>query len=93
MSQRPSVEVFMPRDLGPRDWGREILVCQTEHFIGKILLMKAGKAGGLQYHQRKIESFFLDEGQAFVDYDAGDTASGHGVDGLQVHRMVYAGLQ
>jgi mannose-6-phosphate isomerase-like protein (cupin superfamily) len=72
MPQRPSVELFMPRELGQRDWGREILVCQTEQFIGKILLMKAGKAGGLQYHQRKIESFFLDEGQAFVDYDAGD---------------------
>jgi mannose-6-phosphate isomerase len=34
--------------------------------------MKAGTAGGLQYHREKIETFFLDEGQAFVDYDAGD---------------------
>jgi mannose-6-phosphate isomerase-like protein (cupin superfamily) len=35
--------------------------------------MKAGTAGGLQYHKTKIETFFLDEGQAFVDYDANGT--------------------
>lgn len=68
----PSVEVFCPREIGKRDWGREILIAHTPHFIGKILLMKAGAAGGLQKHREKVESFFLDEGQAFVDYDAGD---------------------
>lgn len=70
----PSIEVFAPRELTTKDhtWGREILVAQTEHFIGKILLMNAGAAGGLQRHRHKVEAFFLDEGQAFVDYDAGD---------------------
>lgn len=69
---RPSVEPFIPREVGPRDWGREILVAQMPEMIAKVLLMKAGTAGGLQYHRRKVEAFFLDEGQAYVDYDAGD---------------------
>src|SRR3990167_2365649 len=69
---RPPIALFPPRELGRRDWGREILIAQTEHYIGKILLMNAGKAGGLQCHREKIETFFLDEGQAWVDYDAGD---------------------
>lgn len=70
----PSIEVFAPRELTTKNhlWGREILVCETPFFIGKILLMLAGSAGGLQRHVNKVESFFLDEGQAWVDYDAGD---------------------
>lgn len=74
MPSRPSIEVYVPRELTTKDhtWGREILVCQMPQFIGKILLMKAGAAGGLQTHREKVEAFFLDEGQAFVDYDAGD---------------------
>src|SRR5688572_14157462 len=68
----PSIEVYCPREVGQRDWGREILVAQTPHFIGKYLLMYAGRAGGLQKHVNKVESFFLFEGSAWVDYDAGD---------------------
>jgi mannose-6-phosphate isomerase-like protein (cupin superfamily) len=70
---RPSIELRAPIEVGPRDWGREVLIAQTDAYIGKVLLMKAGTAGGLQYHKTKIETFFLDEGQAFVDYDANGT--------------------
>lgn len=66
-----SIELRAPLEVGPRDWGREILIAHTDAYIGKVLLMKAGTAGGLQYHKTKIETFFLDEGQAFVDYDNG----------------------
>jgi mannose-6-phosphate isomerase len=71
-SPRPSIELRAPIEIGKRNWGREILIAHTDAYIGKVLLMKAGTAGGLQYHREKIETFFLDEGQAFVDYDAGD---------------------
>jgi mannose-6-phosphate isomerase-like protein (cupin superfamily) len=70
---RPSIELRAPIEVGKRDWGREILIAHTDAYIGKVLLMKAGTAGGLQYHKTKIETFFLDEGQAFVDYDANGT--------------------
>ena len=84
---RPSIEVFDPRDLGTRSWGREILVAETDHYLGKMLKMKAGHAGGLQYHRTKIESFHLVYGEARVDYDDG---TGHLVSlvmmpGMTVH--------
>lgn len=69
---RPSIALFPPRELHPRPWGREIVIAQTDTYLVKLLIMKAGAAGGLQYHATKVESFFLQEGQAFVDYDAGD---------------------
>jgi mannose-6-phosphate isomerase-like protein (cupin superfamily) len=68
---RPSLEFPKPRDLGPRDWGVESLLFQNEHYIGKALLMRAGTAGGLQYHEKKVETFILIQGSAFVDYDDG----------------------
>lgn len=69
---RPSIELVAPRSLGPREWGEEILIAHTDHYTGKILNMRAGKAGGLQAHQTKVETFFLHTGAAWVDYDAGD---------------------
>jgi mannose-6-phosphate isomerase len=69
---RPSIELFPPRDLGPRTWGREIVIAQQPGYLGKVLLMHAGEAGGLQYHVDKIETFYLHVGEALVDYDNGD---------------------
>lgn len=68
MTQRPSVRVVEPRDLGPRDWGTETLIVETPHYIGKRLDMKAGAAGGLQYHVNKDEAFLLVSGSAKLDY-------------------------
>lgn len=68
---RPSVEFVTPRDLGPRDWGKETLMIETDAYIGKVLTMRAGTAGGLQYHRRKMESFVLISGDAEVDFDDG----------------------
>lgn len=69
---RPSIELVAPRSLGAREWGDEILIAQTDSYIGKVLNMRAGKAGGLQAHKTKVETFFLFQGSAWVDYDAGD---------------------
>ncbi len=68
----PTIEKFDVRDVGERSWGREILIAQTEHYVGKALLMRAGAAGGLQYHRRKIETFYLHTGLAEVTTDKGD---------------------
>lgn len=68
---RPSIEFPEERSLGPRDWGREILLVETPYYIAKRLEMKAGTAGGLQYHRLKMESFVLLAGLAEVDYDDG----------------------
>lgn len=68
---RPQIQRVPPRDLGPRDWGTETLIIETPHYIGKRLDMKAGTAGGLQYHRAKIESFLLVSGSAIVEAENG----------------------
>jgi len=67
----PPIEAFPIHDVGPRTWGREVLIAQTPHYLGKLLYMNAGTAGGLQVHREKDETFFLFSGEAFVDTDPG----------------------
>lgn len=69
---RPSIELRAPLSVGPRDWGQELLIAHTPTYIGKVLRMRAGTAGGLQLHVEKVETFHLAEGLAWVDYDDGD---------------------
>jgi mannose-6-phosphate isomerase-like protein (cupin superfamily) len=75
---KPVIEEFTPRELGPKPWGRELLVAHTKDYIGKCLWMRAGTAGPLQYHEKKDETFFLFSGEAFVWFhDAEGTMRGH----------------
>lgn len=67
-----NVEFFTPEDVGPRVWGREILVALSPgKYIGKLILMNAGTAGGLQKHHLKDETTYLHSGEAWVDFDPG----------------------
>jgi mannose-6-phosphate isomerase len=68
----PTLEPFVVCDVGARQWGREVLIAHTTQYIGKVLYMNAGHAGGLQYHRQKIETFFLFSGRALVTTDKGD---------------------
>lgn len=77
---KPVIEFFEPQRLGPKDWGSEILVAHTIAYTLKVLRMNAGKAGPLQYHRYKDESFHLIVGEAIVRYDDGGPV-------LAVHRM------
>lgn len=63
---RPALTKFEPRKLGPKDWGLELLVAQTEHYTGKMLAMNAGACGPFQYHREKNETFYLYSGVAKV---------------------------
>ena len=65
---RPTIQPFIPKLLGPKDWGTELLIAQTEHYIGKVLTMDPGQSGPLQYHERKDETFYLLSGRAIVRY-------------------------
>lgn len=62
------IEVYEPRVL-TREWGEEIFVAETPHYLGKVLKMKAGTKGGLQYHVEKDETFYLVSGSAWVRTD------------------------
>lgn len=62
---------FEPRELGPKDWGQELLVAQTDQYIGKCLTMRAGESGPLQYHERKDETMHLWAGKAELTTEIG----------------------
>lgn len=68
----PTIEKFDVHDIGARSWGREIVIAHTPQYVGKVLYMNAGYAGGLQFHRVKIETFFLFSGRALVTTDKGD---------------------
>lgn len=62
--QQPSILI--------RDWGTEAIVIATDKYLGKVLSMKAGTKGGMQYHVEKDEAFYLVSGLAIVRGDDGD---------------------
>lgn len=66
-----SIERLVPRSL-EREWGTERIIVETEKYLGKMLVMKAGSKGGLQYHVDKDEAFYLMGGEAIVRTDEGD---------------------
>ena len=69
----PVIEPFIPRELGPKPWGRELLVAQTDAYIAKVMWMRAGYGGPLQHHVQKDETFYLLSGYGEVRYrDAQD---------------------
>lgn len=68
----PTIERFSIRDVGARSWGREVLIAHTPQYLGKVLYMNAGHAGGLQFHREKVETFHLFSGKALVTTDFGD---------------------
>lgn len=68
----PQVRVLLPKDMGARVWGEELLIAESPQYIGKLMRMKAGAAGGLQYHVEKDETSFLLSGLAWVYTDTGD---------------------
>ena len=62
-----------PEDLGPRQWGSELLLfALKEKFTFKLITMHAGAKGGLQYHHKKTEGGYVTAGRAIVRYDRGD---------------------
>ena len=68
-----TVKIFTPEDVGPRAWGREILVAHSRgKYTGKILMYNAGAKGGLQYHRLKDETSYLFSGEMLLRYDTGD---------------------
>lgn len=67
---KPTLEQFVPQ-IESKPWGDEIVIAQTEVYVGKILCMHAGHQGGLQFHRVRDETFYLWMGEAQVTYDDG----------------------
>lgn len=47
----------------PKPWGHETIWARTDHYVGKILHIKAGHALSVQYHNKKDETVYLLSGE------------------------------
>lgn len=67
-------EVFpVATSVGDRPWGSEdLLALVSKQFSVKLLKIKAGNKGGLQYHRLKDEVAVIISGQLLIRYDLGD---------------------
>ena len=55
--------------VGKRDWGKEdLLVLIPKVLSFKLLMLKKGKKGGLQYHRVKDEASYLVTGKLIIRY-------------------------
>lgn len=62
-----------PKDMGSRDWGKEeLLVLIPKTLSLKILKIKKGKKGGLQFHRKKNECGYILKGKLKIRYDNGN---------------------
>lgn len=64
-----------------KPWGYELIWAHTEHYVGKVLFVKAGESLSLQYHEQKEETLFLESGECVIE--AGDDT-----EHLSPHRMI-----
>ena len=56
-----------------KPWGYELIWAESEHYVGKILFVKAGESLSLQFHRVKDESWLIHKGRAKVELgSAGD---------------------
>jgi mannose-6-phosphate isomerase len=56
----------LPRRL-EKPWGWELIWALTDAYAGKLLFVREGQALSLQYHERKDESWYVQEGRAALE--------------------------
>ena len=61
------------KSVGKRLWGKEMLLALvSKKYSFKLLEIKKGKKGGLQYHRKKNECGYIISGKLLVKYDLGN---------------------
>lgn len=50
-----------------KPWGQEILWAHTDHYVGKILLIRSGHRLSRQYHRKKTETLRVFSGQLLLE--------------------------
>jgi len=50
-----------------KPWGWELVWAEADAYVGKLLFVKAGESLSLQYHERKDESWLVQEGRASLE--------------------------
>jgi mannose-6-phosphate isomerase len=52
-----------------KPWGHELIWAHTERYVGKLLVIEAGKRLSLQYHERKDESLLVIRGRLRLELE------------------------
>jgi mannose-6-phosphate isomerase len=55
-----------------KPWGRELWIAHTEKYALKIIEFKQGSRSSLQYHEKKHEHIYVDEGELQVELENTD---------------------
>ena len=67
----PNLEGVDPWQCEPRKvekpWGWELIWAETEHYLGKLLFVRAGESLSLQFHREKDESWYVQDGRAELE--------------------------
>jgi mannose-6-phosphate isomerase len=50
-----------------KPWGWELVWADADEYVGKLLFVRAGESLSLQYHERKDESWLVQEGRARLE--------------------------
>jgi mannose-6-phosphate isomerase len=50
-----------------KPWGWELVWAEADEYVGKLLFVRAGESLSLQYHERKDESWLVQEGRARLE--------------------------
>ena len=56
-----------------KPWGHETIWAHTEHYVGKVLHIKAGHALSVQYHNQKDETIHLLRGEMIYRVKQGES--------------------
>ena len=73
--KKKHINVNFPKkkDLGKRYWGKEILLSIIPKKLSlKLLKLKKGNKGGLQYHHKKNECGYIMSGKLIIRFDKGN---------------------
>ena len=73
--KKKHVNVIFPskKKMGKRNWGKEILLALVPKVLSlKLLKIKKGKKGGIQYHHKKNECGYILSGKLLVRFDKGN---------------------
>ena len=55
-----------------KPWGHELIWAHTERYVGKLLVIEAGKRLSLQLHERKDESILVIRGRLRLELEGDD---------------------
>ena len=57
---------FEPKKV-EKPWGWELIWALTDRYCGKLLFVRAGQSLSLQFHRRKDEAWYVQEGRAELE--------------------------